>query len=315
MTSGSCTERELTIQLIICPDIRCLCKRLNTREPKSVRQPHISAGHTQSDDAGRDKHRDIKGKLSTTGQCTCQEQLVIPSMDNIFSMFGIPRVIKTDNGPPFNGSQFSQFARYMGFHHRKITPLWPQANATAERFMRTIGKIVRIAPMQGMPWKQQLNIFLREYRSTPHSTGKSPAELVFQIHMNTKIPSACPITIHTDSEVHKKDTKAKAKMKARSDDRRHATPFKSSQVTLLCRQLKQNKLLTAENHSKSRVKGSMVTAGRNGYAITRDSSFFKRIHLEAQLDPLPHLDPDLDPDPDDSEDAEQAPPPPRHPVR
>ena len=36
------------------------------------------------------------------------------------------------------------------FHHRKVTPLWPQANA-AERFMHTIGKIVRIAPMQGMP--------------------------------------------------------------------------------------------------------------------------------------------------------------------
>ena len=141
--------------------------------------------------------------------------VVIPIMDNLFSMFR--------NGPRFNGSQFSQFARYMGFHHRKVTPLWPQANA-AERFMHTIGKIVRIAPMQGRPWKQQLNIFLREYRSTLHSTtGKSPAELLFQGGMNTTIPSACPITIRTDSEVRIKDADAKAKMKAHSDERRHAT--------------------------------------------------------------------------------------------
>ena len=50
---------------------------------------------------------------------------VIPVLDKLFSMFGIPRVRKTDNGPPFNGEQFSKFAAYLGFHHCKITPLWP----------------------------------------------------------------------------------------------------------------------------------------------------------------------------------------------
>ena len=77
-------------------------------------------------------------------------------MDKIFSMLGIPRTVKTDNGPPFNGEQFSKFAAYMGFHHRKITPLWPQANATAERFMRTLGKCLRVAHMENIPWKQHL---------------------------------------------------------------------------------------------------------------------------------------------------------------
>ncbi|KAK7919302.1 hypothetical protein WMY93_010586 [Mugilogobius chulae] len=73
---------------------------------------------------------------------------VIPVMDKVFSMFGIPRVVKTDNGPPFNSVSFTQFAEYLGFHHRKITPLWPQANATAERFMRTLGKALRVAETQ-----------------------------------------------------------------------------------------------------------------------------------------------------------------------
>lgn len=40
---------------------------------------------------------------------------VIPVMDKKFSMFGIPRAVKTDNGPPFNSDQFSQFADYLGF--------------------------------------------------------------------------------------------------------------------------------------------------------------------------------------------------------
>lgn len=36
---------------------------------------------------------------------------VIPVIDDVFSLFGIPSVLKTDNGPPFNSSMFSQFAK------------------------------------------------------------------------------------------------------------------------------------------------------------------------------------------------------------
>jgi len=91
---------------------------------------------------------------------------VILVMDTVSSMFGIPRVVKTDNGPTFNSDQFSQFADHLGFHHRRITPLWPQANATAEIFMCTQGKAIRVAETQGTPWRQRLNIFLRDDRST-----------------------------------------------------------------------------------------------------------------------------------------------------
>ena len=62
---------------------------------------------------------------------------VIPKLDSVFSMLGVPKVVKTDNGLPFNGDKFRQFAEYMGFKYRKITPFWPEANAEAERFVRT----------------------------------------------------------------------------------------------------------------------------------------------------------------------------------
>ena len=54
---------------------------------------------------------------------------VIPKIDKILASFGIPKVLKSDNEPPFNGSGFRNFAEYLGFRHRKITPLWPKANA------------------------------------------------------------------------------------------------------------------------------------------------------------------------------------------
>ena len=38
---------------------------------------------------------------------------VIPIIDDIFSMFGVPDVMRTENGPPFKGHEFGQFAAYL----------------------------------------------------------------------------------------------------------------------------------------------------------------------------------------------------------
>jgi putative transposase len=60
---------------------------------------------------------------------------MILKLDKIFSLFGIPEELKTDNGPPFQSADFAKYADYLGFQHRKITSLWSKANGTAERFM------------------------------------------------------------------------------------------------------------------------------------------------------------------------------------
>ena len=74
---------------------------------------------------------------------------VKPELDNILSQYGILEVIETDNGPPFNGEPFADYAAKMGFRHRKITSLWPEANGEVERFMKTLGKIIRAATAGG----------------------------------------------------------------------------------------------------------------------------------------------------------------------
>ena len=53
------------------------------------------------------------------------EKSVLRKLGCIFSTFGIPKVVKTDNGPPFNGIKFTEYAKQQGFHHRKTTPNWP----------------------------------------------------------------------------------------------------------------------------------------------------------------------------------------------
>jgi hypothetical protein len=60
----------------------------------------------------------------------------IPKLDKCFAMFGTPKVVRSDNGPPFNGEDFARFASVLGFRHRKITPLWSRSNGEVERFIK-----------------------------------------------------------------------------------------------------------------------------------------------------------------------------------
>jgi len=51
----------------------------------------------------------------------------IPKLDKIFSINGIPEVVKSDNGPPFQTSKFKYFAEQAGFQHQnvhKLTAMW-----------------------------------------------------------------------------------------------------------------------------------------------------------------------------------------------
>ena len=72
----------------------------------------------------------------------------ILKLDEIFARQGIPEVLKSDNGPPFNGVELENFAEHLGFQHCKITPLWPRGNGEAERFMLTLEKCVRTATIK-----------------------------------------------------------------------------------------------------------------------------------------------------------------------
>ena len=74
---------------------------------------------------------------------------VVPRLDKTFASLGIPESVSSDNGPPFNGQEFSDFSKYLGFRHERKTPLNPQANAEAEQFMRVLKKLYQISKLTG----------------------------------------------------------------------------------------------------------------------------------------------------------------------
>jgi hypothetical protein len=70
---------------------------------------------------------------------------VIPVLEELFDMFGVPNEYQSDNGSPFQSYKFKEFAERSGFKHRLCTPYWPRANGEVERFMRNMGKVLRNA--------------------------------------------------------------------------------------------------------------------------------------------------------------------------
>ena len=115
--------------------------------------------------------------------------IVIPKLDKIFVVHGIPQILKSHNGPPFNGDDYNRYLRTLGIKPEFSIRLWPQGNAQVERFMQPLGKALKTAKIEGRPWKQELNRFLLQYRTTPHcTTSVPPAELLFNRTVKGKLP-------------------------------------------------------------------------------------------------------------------------------
>ena len=170
----------------------------------------------------------------------------ITHLNQMFATHGTPEVITSENVPS-GSEEFTAWCKQLGIKHRKITPLWPAPNAQVERFNKTLEKTIRSATVEGKNWRSELFVFLMNYRNTPHSsTGVSPASLMMNRHIRTKIP--CLDLPHPSKVVQIacfNDILRKSKAKAYMDRRHKATPSdirQGDQVLLL--QKRQSKLAT-----------------------------------------------------------------------
>ncbi|XP_065204018.1 uncharacterized protein LOC135834108 [Planococcus citri] len=66
---------------------------------------------------------------STTSEAT------IIALRNIFSRFGLPITLVSDNGPQFASTEFSKFTRKNGIRHLFTTIYHPRSNGQAERYL------------------------------------------------------------------------------------------------------------------------------------------------------------------------------------
>lgn len=205
---------------------------------------------------------------------------IINHLNRIFGLFGIPTSLKTDNGPPFNGSEFKIFLKSKGCKHRAVTPLWPEANGNVERFMKTIKRTIQTAVIENLNWEGELHQFLMNYRSTPHSTTEIPPyDALFKRRVRTTIPIID--TTPKENKIRDKDAKNKEKNKNYADKQRHTRPHELQlHDKVLVKQKPTNKYSPPYNPNPfviTNVAGNAVTIQRDRQQLIRNSSLLKKL--------------------------------------
>ena len=104
---------------------------------------------------------------STTSKKTIEE------LRKLFSQFGLPLVIVSDNGPQFVSKEFENFIRQNGMKHVLIPAYHPASNGQAESL---VGKFMKKMILSNPDIMFNVSNWLLGYRNTIHpSTGKEPS--------------------------------------------------------------------------------------------------------------------------------------------
>ena len=115
-------------------------------------------------------------KMTTTTSAA-----VITALKSIFSRYGIPEVLRSDNGPQYASREFATFAELYGFRHATSSPRFPQSNGQVERTVKTVKKLLKTSNDRYMA--------LLTYRATPLPwCDLSPAELLMGRRVRTSLP-------------------------------------------------------------------------------------------------------------------------------
>ena len=121
---------------------------------------------------------------------------VVKMLRQIFSEQGIPKVLRSDNGPHYSGQAFQDFARELGFQHVTSSPHYPRSNG----FIESQVKSVKAALLKAKTTHRDPDMALLCLRTTPidHKLP-SPAELLLGRVIQDNLPRK--ITRDASSEV------------------------------------------------------------------------------------------------------------------
>ena len=119
-----------------------------------------------------------RGMTSEETICVCKR---------IFSTFGIPNVLVSDNYSSFKSEEFTDFTKKLGITQKFIAPYFPSTNGQAERYVQTIKESLKKMD-NSKDCENDLQDILLQYRITPHTvTGSSPSQLMFGRNIQSKL--------------------------------------------------------------------------------------------------------------------------------
>ena len=126
--------------------------------------------------------------ISLTATGSTQYAECKPPLERAFREYGLPEVIRSDNGSPFASSgttgltALSVWWIKLGIRHERIDPGHPQQNGRHERFHLTLLEAMRPPPPTQAAQARRFAAFVRDYNEErPHeSLGQHPPASVYQ---------------------------------------------------------------------------------------------------------------------------------------
>ena len=158
------------------------------------------------------------------GVNTISSKTVIDKLRSLFSRYGLPKEIVSDNGTQFVSAEVKHFFERLDISHRRVALYAPHQNGLVERFNKVLGE--KIEESKKMRWNldQTIESALFHYRSTPHVTTKiSRFEAFFGRKMRSTLTNLRPDAKIKVSRICRKDVKLQqSKMKVHADRKRVA---------------------------------------------------------------------------------------------
>ncbi|XP_055523219.1 uncharacterized protein K02A2.6-like [Wyeomyia smithii] len=146
---------------------------------------------------------------------------------DVFKRWGCPRILQSDNGPPFGSHNFCSFWENKGVKVRKAIPLSPQSNGLVERQNQSIIKAVSAANIEASNWRSSLERFVHNHNTlVPHTRlNTTPFELMVGWKFRGTFPSLWTDFNTNDLDrinVRERDAEAKLNSKYYADETRGA---------------------------------------------------------------------------------------------
>ncbi|XP_030847130.1 uncharacterized protein K02A2.6-like [Strongylocentrotus purpuratus] len=111
----------------------------------------------------------------------------------LFSRYGLPHEVVSDNGPQFVAEDFAVFLKKNGIKHIKSAVKHPASNGEVERFVQTFKKAMKKAKPDGGDVHLKLARFLLSYRTTPHVViQETPSKMFMGRDLRTRLSQVRP---------------------------------------------------------------------------------------------------------------------------
>ncbi|UYV81900.1 hypothetical protein LAZ67_21000072, partial [Cordylochernes scorpioides] len=233
-------------------------------------------------------------------------EMVIEKLKEVFARCGVPEIMMTDNGPPFQSTEMMEFAKEWNVTHTTSSPRFPQSNGMIERTIQTLKSTI----IKCQQSKQDIYQALLLLRNTEHNSLPSPAIMLYGRKQRLFLPMKTTLMNESricDDSIRKQHEANQIRMKFYFHRHARDLPALENGQSVLVRQEKQwspAKVIAPGVHPRSYLledtKGSVLRRNR------RDLRPADTLSGPTEKESPPEKQEQLDPQPSTSSQSEET---------